>query len=116
MGYLTGDDHESLVVRPKDVQDNATPSGSAMATMVLFKCGAYTGEARYVEAGELLEVVFGEYRPNQVVAYTSVPTQDSAIPLLRDRPQIGGKATAYVCQNFACQMPVTEAVALTSQL
>jgi uncharacterized protein YyaL (SSP411 family) len=109
--FDTSDDHEELVVRPKDVQDNATPSGSAMATMVLFKLGAYTGEARYAEAAEaavaplqpalaqaptgfawwlcglefelappkeiaiagegaepLLDVVFGEYRPNQVVA------------------------------------------------
>ncbi len=29
--FDTSDDHEELVVRPKDVQDNATPSGSAMA-------------------------------------------------------------------------------------
>src|SRR6478672_5834803 len=50
--FDTSDDHESLVVRPKDVQDNATPSGSAMATMVLFKLGAYTGDARYVDAAE----------------------------------------------------------------
>lgn len=47
--FDTSDDHEKLVVRPKDVQDNATPSGSAMATMVLFKLGAYAGDAKYVE-------------------------------------------------------------------
>lgn len=41
--FDTSDDHEELVVRPKDVQGNATPSGSAMATMVLSKLGAYTG-------------------------------------------------------------------------
>jgi uncharacterized protein YyaL (SSP411 family) len=48
----TSDDHEELVVRPKDVQDNATPSGSAMATMVLFKLAASTGEGRYADAAE----------------------------------------------------------------
>ena len=44
-----------------------------------------------------LDVVFGQYRLNQVVAYTPVQEQDLPIPLLGDRPQIGGKATAYVC-------------------
>ncbi len=50
--FDTSDDHEELVVRPKDVQDNATPSGSAMATLVLFKLAASTGDVRYKEAGE----------------------------------------------------------------
>jgi len=36
--------------------------------------------------------------------------------LLEGRTMIDGKATAYVCQNFACQMPVTEAEALKRQM
>ncbi len=48
--YDTSDDHEALVFRPKDQQDNATPSGAAMATTVLLKLAAYTGDARYAEA------------------------------------------------------------------
>ena len=97
-----------------------------MATLVLMKLAAYTGHPGYVDAAEgavgplqpalaqaptgfawwlcalnfelapLLDVVFGEYWPNQVVAYTLAPEQDLPIPLLGDRPQIGGKATAYV--------------------
>ncbi len=50
--FDTSADHENLVVRPKDIQDNATPSGSSMASLVLFKLSAYTGEARYMDAGE----------------------------------------------------------------
>jgi len=56
--FDTSDDHENLVVRPKGCveafgfRDNATPSGSAMAAMVLCKLSAYTGEARYMDAGE----------------------------------------------------------------
>ena len=38
-------DHEPLVTRPKDIQDNATPSGGAMATLVLLRLAAFTGEA-----------------------------------------------------------------------
>jgi uncharacterized protein YyaL (SSP411 family) len=60
-------------------------------------------------------VVFGEYRPNQVVASKSEGAE-SVIPLLEGREVIGGAATAYVCQNFACQMPVTEADVLEKQL
>lgn len=47
--FDTADDHEALVLRPKDVQDNATPSGSALLTTVLLKLGAYTGESDYAD-------------------------------------------------------------------
>jgi uncharacterized protein YyaL (SSP411 family) len=45
--FDTADDHERLVTRPKDVQDNAVPSGNAMAVTVLLRLAAWTGEARY---------------------------------------------------------------------
>ena len=41
--FDTPDDGERLVVRPRDVQDNATPSGGAMATTVLLRLAALTG-------------------------------------------------------------------------
>jgi uncharacterized protein YyaL (SSP411 family) len=50
--FDTAIDHEQLVTRPKDVQDNATPSGSSMATLVLLRIAALTGESRYREAAE----------------------------------------------------------------
>jgi uncharacterized protein YyaL (SSP411 family) len=50
--FDTADDHETLVTRPKDPQDNATPSGGSMATLVLIRLAALTGEARYREAAE----------------------------------------------------------------
>ena len=43
--FDTADDHERLVTRPKDVQDNAVPSGNAMAARVLLRLAAWTGEA-----------------------------------------------------------------------
>ena len=48
--FDTADDHERLVTRPKDVQDNAVPSGNAMASPVLLRLAAWTGEARYRDA------------------------------------------------------------------
>ncbi len=50
--FDTADDHERLVTRPKDVQDNAVPSGNAMATRVLLRLAAWTGEAGYRDAAE----------------------------------------------------------------
>ncbi|HZM73411.1 MAG TPA: thioredoxin domain-containing protein, partial [Candidatus Polarisedimenticolia bacterium] len=41
-----------LITRPKDVQDNAVPSGGAMATFVLLRLHALTGEARYRTAAD----------------------------------------------------------------
>jgi hypothetical protein len=160
--YDTSDDHESLVVRPRDLQDNATPSGNAMAAFVLLRLAALTADARYREPAEtalrliqpmagnyptafahwlcamdfalskpkeialvgdptradtraLLDVIGKPYRPNQVVAVTAA-TDRSVIPLLEGRAQVDGRATAYVCENFACRLPVTESDALAALL
>ena len=51
----------ALVVRPKDVQDNATPSGGAMATTVLLRLAALTGEGRYRTAAERALAAVGPY-------------------------------------------------------
>jgi uncharacterized protein YyaL (SSP411 family) len=50
--FDTADDHERLITRPRDVQDNATPSGSAMAATVLLRLAALTGEGRHRDAAE----------------------------------------------------------------
>jgi hypothetical protein len=50
--FDTADDHEALVARPKDPQDNATPSGGSMATLVLLRLAALTGERRYRDAAD----------------------------------------------------------------
>ena len=50
--FDTADDHEVLITRPKDLQDNAVPSGNAMAVSVLLRLAALTGEGRYRDAAE----------------------------------------------------------------
>jgi len=55
------------------------------------------------------------YRPNQVVA-AAFSDRSSVVPLLAERPLLSGQPTAYVCQNFACQQPVIEPLALRGQL
>ncbi|MDO8484522.1 MAG: hypothetical protein Q7S35_06210, partial [Candidatus Limnocylindrales bacterium] len=50
--FDTSDEHERLVTRPKDAQDNAVPSGNAMAAGVLLRLHAWTGEGAYRAAAE----------------------------------------------------------------
>lgn len=58
--YDTGDDHEKLIVRPRNLQDNATPSGSAMMAKQLLRLAAYTGETRYEEAARTTLALLSE--------------------------------------------------------
>ena len=160
--FDTSHDHEALLIRPRDLQDNATPSGNGMAVTVLTRMHALTADARYLRSVEaalplvgqaarrfptafgqwlvaadsalggarevaitghaddaathaLIKTAFASYRPRQVVA-AGPPDHRSMVPLLADRPQLNGKATAYVCQNFVCNMPVTEPAKLAEQL
>jgi uncharacterized protein YyaL (SSP411 family) len=50
--FDTAADHERLITRPKDPQDNAVPSGGAVAATVLLRLAAFTGEGRYRDAAE----------------------------------------------------------------
>lgn len=79
---------------------------------------ALIGSEEPSQLAELLTFVNGHYLPNSVLA-SALPGDVQAvsvIPLLTDRPLKDGQATAYVCQNFACQAPVTSAEALARLL
>ena len=47
--FDTSDDHETLITRPRDLQDNATASGNAMAVTALLKLAGFTNEMRTVD-------------------------------------------------------------------
>ena len=55
----TADDAEVLVARPRSLQDNALPSGGAMAATVLLRLAALTGEGRQADAAEAALGVVG---------------------------------------------------------
>ncbi|MBN1177674.1 MAG: thioredoxin domain-containing protein [Anaerolineae bacterium] len=48
--YDTSDDHEALIARPREFQDNALPSGNGMAATVLAKLAGLALEPRYEDA------------------------------------------------------------------
>jgi uncharacterized protein YyaL (SSP411 family) len=160
--FDTSDRGEALVVRPKGLQDNATPSGNAMAVTVLLRLTALTGQQVYRNAAEralatvapfleryptafaqwlcgleaahagvtevavvgdaaddetrrLLRVANRGYHPFRVLASSPAPAA-SAVPLLADRFALHGRATAFVCRDFACRQPVHEPEALDALL
>jgi uncharacterized protein YyaL (SSP411 family) len=163
--FDTSADHETLLTRPKDLYDNATPSGNSLAVEALLRLSELTGEERFQEPAErmlrglrealaqhpsafgnylcaldfalgpvqqialvgepdaedtraLVRTIFGRYLPNKVVALRapSDAQAEQAIALLADRPPKDGRATAYVCQHYTCQLPVTDPEALAAQL
>ncbi len=66
----------------------------------------------------LLKELWRVYLPNKVIA-VSAPGDIAAAqltPLLRDRPQLQGHATAYLCENFTCKQPVNTASEFAAQL
>ena len=77
------------------------------------------GDSQAAATQALLETVHKRYLPNKVLAVARPDQVDELsqhIPLLVGRTQIDGYATAYVCENYACQLPVTESEALLGLL
>ena len=163
--YDTAADHEELVTRPRDVYDNASPSGNSVAVDVLLRLSvlleredyreraaavledlsgaisqipggfgrllsaldfylstpyeiALIGPLGAPEMRTLLSAAYSAYIPNKVVAGRAEDDEEAArlVPLLADRPMREGKATAYVCVNYACQYPTTDPEELKRQL
>jgi hypothetical protein len=163
--FDTGHDQEALVVRPRNLFDNAVPSGTSVAIDWLLRLAVVLGEERYEatalaalrpmadlmqrypsgfgrylsaldfhlgpvaeialvwRAGDraalapLLGTVHGRYQPNRVLV--GAPEGDpgaAGLPLLAERATVDGKPTAYVCQHYVCQLPVTGPEALARQL
>jgi uncharacterized protein YyaL (SSP411 family) len=163
--YDTGIDHERLIVRPRNLYDNAVPSGSSVAIETLLRLAELTGEREYEqravaalrpmadlmarhptafgrflcaldfhlgprvelallapraieELDRLAREAFGRYLPNLVAAgaVAGQPRATAGIPLLEGRGAVDGRPTAYVCRDYACDLPVTDATALARQL
>ena len=160
--FDTPSDHETLVTRPRDVTDNATPSGTSLAAELLARLSeVLQDESMRRRATYVLETIaepmaqhpaaFGHalgvvdllvhgavelaivgdpsaddfraltraaaerYVPSLVLAGGAAHAS-ADIALLVDRTAPGGRATAYLCRNYHCDAPVTDATALASQL
>jgi uncharacterized protein YyaL (SSP411 family) len=79
---------------------------------------ALAGERRDGDLQALLDAVYDQFEPNVVVGYVDEerPELIDRLPFLQHRPARDGRATAYVCEHFACLPPVHEPEALLRQL
>jgi uncharacterized protein YyaL (SSP411 family) len=50
--FDTRDDHEALIIRPVDFQDNATPSGNSLAAISLILLSALSGNQDWVDLSQ----------------------------------------------------------------
>ncbi|MCH8886197.1 MAG: thioredoxin domain-containing protein [SAR324 cluster bacterium] len=108
-------------------------SFSAMLNALAFHLGpvreiAIVGDPAAADTRALLDVVRRRHLPNTVLALAppealSAPEAVDAaenlgalIPLLAGRAAANGRATAFVCQNMACKLPVNTPEALADQL
>ncbi|MHC4678247.1 MAG: thioredoxin domain-containing protein, partial [Planctomycetota bacterium] len=68
------------------------------------------GSADAQDTRQMLEVVRGRFMPDAVVLFHDQGNAGSAletiVPFVKNQVAIGGKATAYVCENYACKKPV----------
>lgn len=67
--FDTADDHEALVLRPRELQDGATPSGNAMAATVLLRLAALTGEGALRSEAERAIAAVGGYLARYPTAF-----------------------------------------------
>ena len=68
-----------------------------------------SGRRGDAETEALLAEVRREFHPNMVTAFLedgNSKLSEEIIPLASGRPMLNGRATAYVCQNQACRLPV----------
>ena len=105
-----------IVLRLASSQIRRYPQGfGRMLSAVEFGIGPIREIAIIGQSGNELErKVFASYLPATVVAIADAPTDE--LPLLSGRTQIGEEPTAYVCEGFVCQRPVTSVSDLALQL
>lgn len=70
--YFTSHQHETLIHRPKQGYDNATPNGNGIAAVALQKLGHILGEPRYLQASERTLKAFDNSMANNPAACASL--------------------------------------------
>jgi hypothetical protein len=64
----------------------------------------------------LVRSAFDRYVPNKVVVGLADAEPNAEDPLVKGKTRMAGRATAYVCENYRCKLPVTSGEELAKQL
>jgi uncharacterized protein YyaL (SSP411 family) len=67
--FTSADDAEQLIVRQKDLMDNATPAANTTAAYALYRLGALTGEARYTNHADQVLRLLARVMPGSPAAF-----------------------------------------------
>lgn len=70
--FTIANDAEQLIVRQKDLLDNATPSANSTAAFSLLRLGALTGNARYTDAAQDILRLFSQIATNAPSAFANL--------------------------------------------
>ena len=125
LGHLTGNtawlDRAQRIFRAFSGQVAKAPSGHAEMLIAFdFATGpaseiVIAGSPSAEDARAMLKAVRSRFLPNAVVLLRP-PGDDPPIATIaefvRGQKSLDGKATAYVCRDFACRKPVTDVAAL----
>lgn len=78
------------------------------------------GETNATGTKQMLELVRGKFLPNAVVLFHGTgeagETIEKVVPFLKGQVATDGKATAYLCENYVCNQPVTTIEELNKML
>jgi uncharacterized protein YyaL (SSP411 family) len=118
LAALTGEHaYEKAAVGQLRLVHELAPSHPLAFGHLLAAIDFYTSPTREVALvgpgrSALERVVRGAFRPHIVLA----GGERDGVPLLDGRSPVDGRATAYVCEHFACRAPVTEPAELAALL
>ncbi|MCF8011012.1 MAG: thioredoxin domain-containing protein [Clostridiales bacterium] len=78
------------------------------------------GSTQDNQVNKMISSVHRQFTPNTLlILHQEGKNKDKIeklIPFVKEQKPVDGKATAYICQNFTCHAPVTEAGALEKEL
>jgi uncharacterized protein YyaL (SSP411 family) len=157
--FFTADDAEELLIRQKEINDGAIPSGNSVSLANFLRLARITGDSslenkasliirtfsgrvdqmpnafgqfltafdfalgpanEVIIAGdidkkdtkEMLGALRKSFVPNKIVIFrpesSSPPEIEKIAPYIKSYQSVGGRATAYVCSNFTCQLPTSD--------
>ncbi|MBI3115841.1 MAG: thioredoxin domain-containing protein [Thaumarchaeota archaeon] len=74
-------------------------------------------DSRIDRASPLIREIQSRFLPNKVVVLLSGNSTVAEIShLVEGKVMVGGKPTAYICENFACKNPINEVTVLRNEL
>ncbi|MGZ6967948.1 MAG: thioredoxin domain-containing protein [Acidimicrobiia bacterium] len=121
LAALTGD--ETLAASPRRLLGQLSEIAGRHSSSFAFLLSAYeraiTPPIEIALIGHdpaLRHEVFARLIPASVAVQVSPGTGADATPLVADRVLVDGRPTAYVCERFACRLPVTTPEALKAEI